>query len=725
MKRIAGIFLALAVLSCAPFAHAQVIGNGGGSSGGATLGPNTFTGLQTINVGNCNTSPMTTPAISIPNGSALGAYIGCLAGAGDGLFFEANDLNQNAVEVLQQSAIGVAGFGLRGADPYYPFTTLTGSISNTTLTVTAESGPVNLAVGQVLQGGSVATGTVITGLLTGTGGTGTYTVSVSQTLTSTAMTATAEFEHVGTGWGGYAQPISFFESSTFDGTLNALLSPSEFEILQTGGVDTTGGTANTCTVTSGSTAFTCTGNIGGSNGNLVSGGTFGATYGNTTTPAVSGIPAATTLVSGAGTTSGVLSQAASANVGPEILVFTNPTYAQRNVLDFTRTGQVFFKKWTGANFMALDRINGRVGILTDTPNGALEVNGQAQVDGGFFVLGTNTFSGASAASNPALYFTGAIETGGSGTTNFPHLLIQPSTATASTTWSTSGTAIGVNAHSGIGNLIDLQLDGTSEFKVTSAGTTTLNGNINIGGQAIFNFGNTRIQGPSSNVLEQGVDGATATAQATTISSVAAGNSNVAGADWTFRGSLGTGTGVGGAIVLQTAPAGTTGTAQNALVTALKIAGNSAITVPAITSDAGKTDTSVCQDTTNHQLFSGSGTVGICLGTSSARYKHDIQPLIYGLDAILKLKPISYYLNPDHGDPTKQLYGFTAEDMQPVLPKLVGLDANGQPNTADYVGLIPILVKAVQQEQAEIDNLTAQLDKLNHGRPAQVALSSTQ
>ena len=67
--------------------------------------------------------------------------------------------------------------------------TTTGSISGTTLTVTAFSGG-SLAVGHVLTGTGVTGGTKITAFGTGTGGTGTYTVSASQTVASTTITAT-------------------------------------------------------------------------------------------------------------------------------------------------------------------------------------------------------------------------------------------------------------------------------------------------------------------------------------------------------------------------------------------------------------------------------------------------------------------------------------------------------------------------------------------------------
>jgi hypothetical protein len=69
---------------------------------------------------------------------------------------------------------------------------ITGSISGTTLTVTAISqGAVSL--GQTLSGTGIATGTTIVGFLTGAGGNvneaGTYTVNISQTVASTTINA--------------------------------------------------------------------------------------------------------------------------------------------------------------------------------------------------------------------------------------------------------------------------------------------------------------------------------------------------------------------------------------------------------------------------------------------------------------------------------------------------------------------------------------------------------
>jgi hypothetical protein len=63
----------------------------------------------------------------------------------------------------------------------------TGSISTTTLTVTAVSGGF-ITVGKPITGAGVTAGTIVTALGSGAGETGTYTVSVSQTVGSEAMT---------------------------------------------------------------------------------------------------------------------------------------------------------------------------------------------------------------------------------------------------------------------------------------------------------------------------------------------------------------------------------------------------------------------------------------------------------------------------------------------------------------------------------------------------------
>jgi len=67
--------------------------------------------------------------------------------------------------------------------------TFVGYISGTTLTVTSVTTG-TMAVGQVITGTNVASGTTITALISGTGATGTYRVSISQTIASSGSPIT-------------------------------------------------------------------------------------------------------------------------------------------------------------------------------------------------------------------------------------------------------------------------------------------------------------------------------------------------------------------------------------------------------------------------------------------------------------------------------------------------------------------------------------------------------
>lgn len=75
---------------------------------------------------------------------------------------------------------------------------------------------------------------------------------------------------------------------------------------------------------------------------------------------------------------------------------------------------------------------------------------------------------------------------------------------------------------------------------------------------------------AANLAFGAADAAAPVAQTLSVQNVVAGTSNTAGAAWTFAGSRGTGTGLGGRIAWQTAPAGSTGSTQNALVEACAI-----------------------------------------------------------------------------------------------------------------------------------------------------------
>jgi hypothetical protein len=78
---------------------------------------------------------------------------------------------------------------LQVGSPNAPDAAFTGSISGTTLTVSA-IGSGTIMSGSVVTGSNIVAGTTITAFGSGTGGTGTYTVSMSQTVGSEAMSST-------------------------------------------------------------------------------------------------------------------------------------------------------------------------------------------------------------------------------------------------------------------------------------------------------------------------------------------------------------------------------------------------------------------------------------------------------------------------------------------------------------------------------------------------------
>ena len=87
----------------------------------------------------------------------------------------------------------------------------------------------------------------------------------------------------------------------------------------------------------------------------------------------------------------------------------------------------------------------------------------------------------SSGNGPAVSITGAPVTSGTGTTTVP--LIYANSGTAPTTWSTSGTVLGINGPSGFaGNYLDFHLNGgATVFSVSSAGIIFVNPAGNGGG----------------------------------------------------------------------------------------------------------------------------------------------------------------------------------------------------------------------------------------------------
>jgi hypothetical protein len=113
----------------------------------------------------------------------------------------------------------------------------------------------------------------------------------------------------------------------------------------------------------------------------------------------------------------------------------------------------------------------------------------------------------------------------------------------------------------------------------------------------------------------------------------------------------------------------------------------------------------------------------CTGSylpSDEKLKENIQPLGNVLDEVMKLEISTYYFKQEYADmnlPASRQYGFTAQNLESVFPELIKLNpekGKEQPiefKAVNYIGLIPILTEAIQEQQKEMEAKDARIDDL--------------
>jgi hypothetical protein len=108
--------------------------------------------------------------------------------------------------------------------------------------------------------------------------------------------------------------------------------------------------------------------------------------------------------------------------------------------------------------------------------------------------------------------------------------------------------------------------------------------------------------------------------------------------------------------------------------------------------------------------------------SDRRIKTDIVPLQRSLSTLMQLQPVGYLQHPSkfkegqlsvdqsQGEPKQ---GFIAQDLYDVVPHAVHRpeDESKQLWSVDYSSLIPLLTSAIQEQQAEIEELKALVESL--------------
>jgi len=89
-------------------------------------------------------------------------------------------------------------------------------------------------------------------------------------------------------------------------------------------------------------------------------------------------------------------------------------------------------------------------------------------------------------------------------------------------------------------------------------------------------------------------------------------------------------------------------------------------------------------------------------TSSIKYKNSITNYDKGLDIVNQLRPV-YYKGNNDGD--KTFAGLIAEEVHDLgLTEFVQYAEDGSPDALSYSNMVSLLVKAIQEQQAQIEEL---------------------
>ena len=116
------------------------------------------------------------------------------------------------------------------------------------------------------------------------------------------------------------------------------------------------------------------------------------------------------------------------------------------------------------------------------------------------------------------------------------------------------------------------------------------------------------------------------------------------------------------------------------------------------------------------LASGAGTNAlkwntttgyITYDTSSARYKDNIRDSVYGLDAVMAMRSAQF----EYKDTGRSDVGLIAEELQPIIPELVGVNKDGEADSVSYDRMVSVLVKAIQELNAKVEAQAAEIAAL--------------
>ena len=113
--------------------------------------------------------------------------------------------------------------------------------------------------------------------------------------------------------------------------------------------------------------------------------------------------------------------------------------------------------------------------------------------------------------------------------------------------------------------------------------------------------------------------------------------------------------------------------------------------------------------TGNTNTSGCTTTLCLIETSAQRYKDNIEPMGSQLSNVMRLEPVEF----DWKMNKKHDIGFIAESVRDVYPNLISTNREGEVEGMNYTKLVSALVKSIQEQQGQINNLSEEINKLKN------------
>jgi hypothetical protein len=348
-------------------------------------------------------------------------------------------------------------------------------------------------------------------------------------------------------------------------------------------------------------------------------------------------------------------------------------------------------------------VNGNVGIGTTSPYAALSVAGATGVVANYYTATSTTPS----------VFTGGL-------TAFASSTMGAGTQAAGLTISGGATTTGNAYLLGLLRIGATNTFGSAQVNVTKSTSGGVGGEVNImntangatNNQANLNFtllGNGGSTGTgTSDQAQIGAKIVGAGNLTDMFFSTLNGSSNTEKVRITGAGNVGIGTttpfaklsveGNANDSVFQKTLFAIASTTASATSTHFSVLADGTMFAPNTTTNGAAQTGTWCYDA-NGQFIRDTATCAV----SARKFKKDIVPLNVGIDELMLFKPVSYYKKDPLGpDDAGEQMGFIADDSPDQ--RLITHDSNGDIHGFRYDQLTALIVKSIQDQQHEIENL---------------------